>query len=451
MAFDPRALTQILGAVGGLRGGSNAFSRRWQQLEAMDAQRRAQEQQMAQQGQMQQQQMGMQRERLDLDRATQDRLAEQQRMGYTQSLQQLFTDENVDPDVALQLATMAPPPGYDVDAVRSMHARTFTPDKRTQRIAAKRLKDIEADPQIKRLLQAGEDVSTVMFEAPDLGGNPEDPQGAPRYTVAQLQRLAQKPVAASPLPKVTATSQQPNTPEERLADAMRRGDQGEVDILTKAAETISGARRAPEDPALSEIRQLRLEQARAGSQSTALPPATQRRVDMKARAFDAQPVVKRIQTMAEAVQFSEGLNQNTTNPADDQALIYAFAKAMDPDSVVREGEYATVQKYAQSWAERFGFDVARIFSNTVFLTPQARQNMKSTIRARYSAARPQYDNLRRSHAKQINQITGRGDGETYLVDYAAGFPNESQQAPGPATGGSGAVVSYQDYLRSRSR
>ena len=51
-------------------------------------------------------------------------------------------------------------------------------------------------------------------------------------------------------------------------------------------------------------------------------------------------------------------NPTSTN---DQALIYAFAKAMDPTSSVREGEYATVQKYAQSFANQLGFDVNRLF------------------------------------------------------------------------------------------
>lgn len=165
-----------------------------------------------------------------------------------------------------------------------------------------------------------------------------------------------------------------------------------------------------------------------------LPPPTQRRVDSKGKAFDAQPVVKRVQTMAESVSFANSLDPNTTNPADDQALIYAFAKAMDPDSVVREGEYKTVQKYAQSWADTFGFNAARIFSNTSFLTPEARKNMKTTIQKKYAAARGQYDNLRVQYGQQINRITGGKDGDTYLTDYGAGFPDVVEDKTTVATG-----------------
>jgi hypothetical protein len=152
------------------------------------------------------------------------------------------------------------------------------------------------------------------------------------------------------------------------------------------------------------------------------PPVVQKRVDALSKGFDAQPIVKTVQKQAEAASFAGSLDINTKNPADDQALIYAFAKAMDPDSVVREGEYATVQHYAQSWAERFGFDVKRIFSNTAFLTPQARENMKTTIRSKYAAGLSQYNNVRSEYARRISRATGHPDGADELIDYGAVFP-----------------------------
>lgn len=148
--------------------------------------------------------------------------------------------------------------------------------------------------------------------------------------------------------------------------------------------------------------------------------AMQRRIDARAKAFDSQPAVKRAQALGESATFAVGLNPNTTNPADDQALIYNFAKSMDPDSAVREGEYATIQKYAQSMAERFGFSAARVFSNTAFLTPEARQNIKDTILARFDASRGQYEGLRKSY---VDRLTTMGGGEDDLTDYGAGFPS----------------------------
>lgn len=145
-------------------------------------------------------------------------------------------------------------------------------------------------------------------------------------------------------------------------------------------------------------------------------------------AFKTEPVVKKAQTMAEAVSFVNGLNLNTQNPADDQALIYSFAKAMDPDSVVREGEYATVQKYSQSLKDKFGFDIKRLYSNTTFLTPEARKNLKATIESRFAPVRSQYKALHDSYANRINKVTGQTDGADWLTDYGVSFPDAPNTA-----------------------
>ena len=268
-----RRLTPLIAGIGALRGGNmTPFLRRWTELEAAERQRRAQEAQLQRQAGVQQQQLGMQRERLDLDRSAQDRLAEQQRINYTQSLQRLFTDESVDPDVALQLATMSPPQGYDVGAVQSIANRVFTPDERTRRKAEKRLKDIEADPRVKKLIAEGQDIAATTWEAPDIGGNPEDLEGQPRYTVAQLQRLAQKTVPSAPLPALPTTPSRPRSDFDDFWDSEylpavveQRKAAGNTAPLTRmeirdlklqARERWNTAGRAPDDttPSPSERR-----------------------------------------------------------------------------------------------------------------------------------------------------------------------------------------------------
>lgn len=141
--------------------------------------------------------------------------------------------------------------------------------------------------------------------------------------------------------------------------------------------------------------------------------------------FKSEPIVKTAQTMAQTMNFLNGLDPNTQNPADDQALIYAFAKAMDPDSVVREGEYATVQKYSQSLKDKFGFDIKRLFSNTPFLTPDARKALKKTVEARFEPLRQQYQGVFDEYARRINKISGKDDGAEWLTDYGVSFPAPS--------------------------
>jgi hypothetical protein len=193
-----------------------------------------------------------------------------------------------------------------------------------------------------------------------------------------------------------------------------------------------------ENPTPQQIEQARKAYMQADDKPTpttadGLSARQMQQVQAQARTFEGLPVVKNTQKMSEAVSFANSMDPNTKNPADDQALIYAFAKAMDPDSVVREGEYATVQKYAQSWLQSFGFNAARVLTNTEFLTPQARQNMKRTIQQKFKAAQAQYKAVRDSYVKKINKISGLTDGEDWLTDYGAAFPSDPTTQP-PATG-----------------
>jgi hypothetical protein len=276
MPFDPKALAPILGAVGGLRGGSNAFMQRWQELEQAKQQRAMQEQQLArqtmldEQGAAREQRIGdQQQQQLMLQAEAARRADEAQRMQYTQQLQGLFTNENVDPDVALQLATLNPPSGYDVGAIQSLANKVFTPDERTRRKALKRLNELEKDPQIKRLIESGED-GAATFEITELGGNPEDPQGRPLYTRAQLMRLAQKAVPTGPLPKAAQTDDMSKSSlQVQAAAALRRGDMEDYNRILRVQKEVNQADDRPtqgSDPEIAALRKdlLRMQVERAG-------------------------------------------------------------------------------------------------------------------------------------------------------------------------------------------
>lgn len=58
--------------------------------------------------------------------------------------------------------------------------------------------------------------------------------------------------------------------------------------------------------------------------------------------FDALPDVKNYNEIANAADVTANLG-NSKSAADDMALIFTFMKALDPQSVVREGEFATAQ------------------------------------------------------------------------------------------------------------
>ncbi|HOH62111.1 MAG TPA: hypothetical protein PK698_06550 [Bacilli bacterium] len=179
---------------------------------------------------------------------------------------------------------------------------------------------------------------------------------------------------------------------------------------------------------------------KAKALSGGLDSVTASRVDRIANQFDNEQIVKDYNQLTGAINFIKSIPDNTKNPADNQGLIYAFAKAMDPNSVVREGEYATVQKYAQSWAEAFGLNAMRVVNNQEFLTEEAVKNIKQTILRKYNAVAPQYTSLANEYGRRINRITGLTDGIDYISNYSSGYSDEN---------GGGTPVKDFNYYKQR--
>lgn len=149
-----------------------------------------------------------------------------------------------------------------------------------------------------------------------------------------------------------------------------------------------------------------------------LSPQTSTAVRSVVTGFKSEPQVTNFIAVQDGYNFSQSIPDDTTNPSDDQALIYSLAKVLDPGSVVREGEYATVQKYAQSWVKAYGSGVKQAIAGTGFLSKEARKNIKATIATKYQSTKNTYENLTRSYASQINNLTGRDDGDKFLRSYS---------------------------------
>jgi hypothetical protein len=141
--------------------------------------------------------------------------------------------------------------------------------------------------------------------------------------------------------------------------------------------------------------------------------------------FQNSPIVQNYNTIGEGYKFTQSLKNSTTNPADDQALIYALAKALDPGSVVREGEYATAQKYAQSMVQAYGKSVTQAANGTGFLSQDARKNIKQTIESRFKAAESSYKNLYGETERRINLIGNTDKGNQLLNNYGGAFASPS--------------------------
>jgi hypothetical protein len=177
-----------------------------------------------------------------------------------------------------------------------------------------------------------------------------------------------------------------------------------------------------------------------------LTPGTATAVRSLVGKFSSEPVVQNFATVQEGHNFAQSIQNNTNNPADDQALIYSLAKALDPGSVVREGEYATAQKYAQSWVNAYGKGIEQALLGTGFLSEDARSNIKKVIEQKYKASQNSYTNLQKNYEGRVNNLTGRGDGSRFLIDYNAPLDGTSQENMPVSSDGLSDDEAYQLYL-----
>ena len=158
--------------------------------------------------------------------------------------------------------------------------------------------------------------------------------------------------------------------------------------------------------------------AAAAANGSGYSPTILTKVESQAGKFGTEQTVKDYNTVASQLGFMKTLG---VTPTDDIARVYVFAKIMDPNSVVREGEYKTVQDYSQALLQAFGLKTKRVFSNTGFLTTEARGFLENTLDKKLKATEMPYKNLVNEYGRKIDKITGGTDGKEFLTDYSAGY------------------------------
>lgn len=146
----------------------------------------------------------------------------------------------------------------------------------------------------------------------------------------------------------------------------------------------------------------------------------QARVDKYALDFENEPIVKSFNTVMVQVDAFKNYMQDSSGSSD-QAMVYAFAKIMDPDSVVREWEYETVKKYSQGLLARYKWEIEQAATWEWFLSETAKKAMLKTLEEwKLKSLRGSYDNIRNQKIKQINQIVGGDYWDSYLSEYDYG-------------------------------
>lgn len=153
--------------------------------------------------------------------------------------------------------------------------------------------------------------------------------------------------------------------------------------------------------------------------------------------FNSSDIVKRLNASQQAFNAVQNIDPTTQNPADHQALIYDFAKALDPESVVREGEYETIKKYSQNIINKYKGEVENAINGTGFLSQEAIANIKSTIDMRYQSQLKQYRNKADETARVINTIAGKPVAQMVIQDYEGGAVGTGGQKSGQLKGPNG--------------
>lgn len=163
-----------------------------------------------------------------------------------------------------------------------------------------------------------------------------------------------------------------------------------------------------------------------GRALSSLPVSIQGKVISAAEKFGTSDIVKKFNATVDSINVVNGISSNSQNPADHQAIVYSFAKALDPDSAVKEGEYETIKKYAQSAISRYGKEISNALNGTGFLSEKAIDDIKTTMNNLYVSRKPQYDNAYSERARIINNIAGQEVAGELLTDYSSGanLPNE---------------------------
>jgi len=138
----------------------------------------------------------------------------------------------------------------------------------------------------------------------------------------------------------------------------------------------------------------------SGSSTGGLTPSQiNSTVNSIASALDNEPVVKEYNVIKNYVK---PFNDYSKDSVGDQARIYAFAKVMDPNSAVKEGEYKTTEKYTQALLKAAGLKLGRVFSTGNILTEDARNRMYNVLNAKLKVNESAYKNVASEYQRQIN-------------------------------------------------
>lgn len=173
-----------------------------------------------------------------------------------------------------------------------------------------------------------------------------------------------------------------------------------------------------------------------------LPISTQNKLLTSAAEFNSRKEVQKFVATIDAANVLNIVDPKSKNPADHQAIVYGFAKALDPESVVRGEEYEAVKKYSQSLFNKYKGEIRNAIAGTGFLSEAAIRDMQTTISNLYSARLPIYENAYAEKARTINAVAGADVAGDILEGKTGGYSSKDKTLSTGATGKTTSGISY---------
>lgn len=161
-----------------------------------------------------------------------------------------------------------------------------------------------------------------------------------------------------------------------------------------------------------------------------IPESAQKRIDGYSDDYTKNPNVQSAFKFAPLLRQYNNIDVKSLSSSQRQGIISDYAKALDPDSVVREGEYATVAKYSSSFGEKTLSEINQFLSGNWTLSDNAAKKVIDAINSRGKNYIEQEKNIRNQYIDKINRISGDNRGEQELVfpDYANAWNSQGQQS-----------------------
>ena len=168
--------------------------------------------------------------------------------------------------------------------------------------------------------------------------------------------------------------------------------QNELTRTAEAAKPLTDPAKLKADLDAGRIDQKTYDAAMTSATTPKTDPAFSKEQDLR-KEYNMLPVIKNLPTIQGALERIQ-TGAKDTSAVGDMALIYGFMKMMDPESVVREGEYATAEN-----ARGVGDTVRNLYNKVTLgekLTPEQRASFTAQ-------AQSQYEN----YAAQVGEVNTR--------------------------------------------